>query len=134
MRSLYRLAALAVGIAMLCVSGTARAEPAEKISLNILYMGQPESARAKEFAQFLREHFTKVEVMDVAKFEPSQTAAYDVVILDADPGSVKPYDTHSAFSTLAKLKLPANYSRPTVLQGLFGARVGSSLGLRLGFS
>ena len=70
MRSLYRLAALAVGVGVMCVSGMARAEPAEKISLNILYMGQPESARANDFAQFLREHFAKVEVMDAAKFDP----------------------------------------------------------------
>ncbi|MGO8704787.1 MAG: hypothetical protein ACLQVA_13315 [Candidatus Brocadiia bacterium] len=134
MRSLYRLGALAVGIAAMCVSGIARAEAPEKISLSILYEGQPESPRAKDFAQFLREHFTKVEVTDVAKFTPAQTSAYDVVIFDADAGSTNPYDTHSEFGKLAKLQLPANYSKPTVLQGLFGSRVGSSLGLRLGFS
>ena len=57
MRWLYRLAALVVGVAVMCVSGMARAEPAEKISLNILYMGQPDSARANDFAQFLRGAF-----------------------------------------------------------------------------
>jgi hypothetical protein len=121
MRPLYRLAALAVGVAVMCVSGMALAEPTEKIPLNILYMGRPESARANDFAQFLREHFAKVEVMDATKFDPAQTAAYDVVILD--PASMLP-----------KLKLPADYSKPTVLEGHFGARAGSSLGLRLGFS
>jgi len=134
MRSLYRLGALAVGVAVMCVSGMARAEPAEKIPLNVLYMGQPDSARANDFAQFLREHFAKVEVMDVAKFDAAQTAAYEVVIFDYDPGSTNAYDTRSNLGKLAKLQLPADYSRPTVLQGLFGARVGSSLGLRLGFS
>jgi hypothetical protein len=127
MRWLHGLAALAVGVGMMCVSGMARAEPAEKISLNILYMGQPDSARANDFAQFLRAHFAKVEVMDAAKFEPAQTAPYDVVILDYDPAS-------RDLGKLAKLKLPADYAKPTVLQGFFGARVGSSLGLRLGFS
>jgi hypothetical protein len=127
MRPLYRLAALAVGIALMCVSGMARAESAEKISLNILYMGQPESARANDFARFLGEHFAKVEVMDVAKFAPSQTEGYDVVILDYDPAS-------RDLGELSKLNLPADYSKPTVLEGFFGARVGSSLGLRLGFS
>jgi hypothetical protein len=121
MRPLYRLAAFAVGVAVMCVSGMALAEPAEKIPLNILYMGQPESARANDFAQFLRQYFARVEVMDAAKFDPAQTAAYDVVILDPA-------------SRLPKLKLPADYSKPTVLEGLGGARVGSSLGLRLGFS
>ena len=120
MRSLYRLAALAVAVAVTCVSGMARAEPAEKIALNILYMGQPESARANDFARFLREHFTKVEVMDAAKFDPAQTAGCDVVILDYD--------------SAAKLKLPPDYSKPTLLQGVNGAHVGSSLGLRLGYS
>ena len=127
MRSVYRLAALAVGVGVMCVSGMARAEPAEKISLNVLYMGQPESARANDFAQFLREHFAKVEVMDVAKFDAAQTAAYNVVILDYDPASRE-------IGRLSKLKLPADYSKPTVLEGIFGARAGSSLGLRLGFS
>jgi hypothetical protein len=127
MRSLYGLAAFAVGVGALCVSAMARAEPAEKISLNILYMGQPNSARANDFAQFLREHFAKVEVMDAAKFEPAQTAPYDVVILDYDPAT-------RGLARLAKLNLPADYAKPTVLEGSFGARVGSSLGLRLGFS
>jgi hypothetical protein len=127
MRSLYRLAALAVAVAVTCVSGMARAEPAEKISLSVLYMGEPESARAKDFAQFLGEHFTKVEVMDTAKFAPAQTAGYDVVILDYDPAS-------KDLGRVSKLKLPADYSKPTVLEGFCGARMGSSLGLRLGFS
>jgi hypothetical protein len=128
MRSLHRLAALVAGVAVMCVSGLARAESAEKIPLNILYMGQPESARAKDFAQFLQDHFAKVAVMDAAKFDPAQTAAYDVVILDYDPAS-------KDVTKLAKqIKLPANYSKPTVLEGFLGARVGSALGLRLGFS
>ncbi|MGD1002868.1 MAG: hypothetical protein ABSA67_19430 [Candidatus Brocadiia bacterium] len=119
MRSLYRLAALA-GVAVMCISGMARAEAPEKISLSILYAGKPESARANDFARFLREHFTKVEVMDAAKFDPAQTAGCDVVILDYD--------------SAAKLKLPPDYSKPTLLQGVNGAHVGSSLGLRLGYS
>ena len=128
MRPLHRLAALVAGVAVTCVPGMARAEPAETISLTILYMGQPESARANDFARFLGEHFAKVEVMDVAKFAPSQTEGYDVVILDYDPAS-------KDVTKLAKqIKLPANYSKPTVLEGFLGARVGSALGLRLGFS
>jgi len=126
MRSLYRLAALA-GVAVMCISGMARAEAPEKISLSILYAGKPESARANDFARFLREHFTKVEVMDTAKFAPAQTAGYDVVILDYDPAS-------KDLGRVSKLKLPADYSKPTVLEGFCGARMGSSLGLRLGFS
>jgi hypothetical protein len=121
MRPLYRLAALAVGVAIMCVSGIARAEPAEKIALNILYVGhQPDSARANDFAKFLGEHFTTVAVIDAAKFDPAQTAAYDVVILDPDSAKIA--------------TLPADYSKPTVLEGVFGARLGSALGLRLGFS
>ena len=123
MRPLYRLAALAAGVAVMCVSGMARAEPAEKIALSILYVGQPESDRANDFTKFLGEHFTKVVVMDAAKFDPAQTAACDVVIFDPASRQV---------STLAKL--PADYSKPTVLDGLSGARVGSALHLRLGFS
>jgi hypothetical protein len=128
MRSLHGLAAVAIGIAAMCVSGMARAETTEKISLSILYMGEPDSARANDFAKFLGEHFTKVAVMDEAKFDPAQTAGCDVVILDYDPLS-------KDVGKLAKqVRLPADYSKPTVLQGHFGARVGTSLGLRLGFS
>jgi hypothetical protein len=120
MRSLYRLAALVVGVGVMCVSGIARAETAEKIPLNVLYMGHPESARANDFAQFLREHFTKVEVMDATKFDPAKTAGCDVVILDYDEAP--------------KLNLTMDYSKPTVLEGLSGAHIGSSLGLRMGYS
>ena len=49
MRSLYRVGALAVSVAMMCVSGMALAQPAKKISLNILYMGQPDTAAGKGF-------------------------------------------------------------------------------------
>ena len=123
MRTMHRLAALAIGVAAMCASGVARADTTEKIALNILYMGEPESARAKDFAQFLGDHFTKVEVMDAANFDPAQTAPYDVVIFDP------------AAKQLARFaKLPADYSKPTVLEGPFGARAGSALGLRLGFS
>ena len=127
MRQLHRLAALAVGVAVMCVSGMARAEPAEKISLNILYMGQPDSARANDFAQFLREHFAKVEVMDETKFDVAQTIPYDVVILDYNP-------TSKDIGKLPGIKLPADYSKPTVLQGHLGASVGASLDLRLSWS
>jgi len=120
MRWLHGLAAFAVGVGALCVPGTARAAPAEKISLDILYVGKPDSARASDFAQFLREHFTKVEVADAAKFDAAQAAPHDVVILDYDRA--------------AKLKLPADYATPTVLEGVSGAHIGSSLGLRLGYS
>ena len=65
--------------------------------------------------------------MDAAKFDPAQTAAYDVVILDYDPAS-------KTLAQLSKLKLPADYAKPTVLEGVFGAEVGTSLDLRLGFS
>jgi len=127
MRRLCGLAAIAVSVGILCVPGTLRAEPAAKIALNIVYMGQPDTARANDFVQFLREHFTKVEVMDVAKFDAAQTAPYDLVILDYDPAS-------KDIPKLSKLNLPADYAKPTVLEGIFGARVGTALKLRLGYS
>jgi hypothetical protein len=126
MRLQHKFAAAAV-MALTCVCGIARAAPAEKIALKILYMGQPDTPRAKDFTKFLEEHFAQVAVMDVAKFQASQTAPYDVVILDANPRA-------RDLGTLAKLKLPSDYSKPTVLQGIFGARVGTALDLRLGFS
>jgi len=126
MRLQHKFAAAGAAMVLMCVCGIAPAAPAEKLALKILYMGQPDTARAKDFVKFLEEHFTQVAVMDVAKFDPSQTSAYDVVILDSDPGS-------KAFAKLAK-QLPANYSKPTVLQGPFGAHLASALDLRLGFS
>src|SRR5208283_905465 len=113
MKLQHRFAAAGAAVALMSICGIAPAAPAEKIALKILYTGQPDTQRAKDFAQFLGEHFTQVAVMDVAKFDPSQTSACDVVILDADPGS-------RDFAKLAK-QLPANYSKPTVLQGPFGA-------------
>jgi hypothetical protein len=50
-------------------------------------------------------------------------------------GVAPTYDPASReIGKLAKLKLPADYSKPTVLEGPFGARAASTLKLRLGFS
>ncbi len=100
-------------------------------------MGQPDTPRAKDFTQFLGEHFTQVAVMDVAKFDPSQTSAYDVVILDADPDSAKPYDMHSDLAKLAKLqtrKLLEAHRATGAFRSARGILVGLAAGIFLSVS
>ncbi len=122
MRSLYGLGALAAGIAAMCVSGMARAEPPEKISLSILYMGQPESARANDFAQVPSGAFHQGRGDGRREVHPRA----DGVVQRRHPRFRLPAQDEA--------EAAADYSKPTVLQGMSGARVGSSLGLRLGFS
>src|SRR5215469_14412814 len=58
-----------------------RAEPA-KIELGVLYAGNRESDRAKDFGAFLEKHFTKVTVASLSAFKPSDVDGHDVVIFD----------------------------------------------------
>jgi len=58
--------------------------PAQKIDLDILYAGNPASARTQDFAEFLARHFASVETTDLAALTEEQARRFDVVVLDHD--------------------------------------------------
>ena len=95
--------------------------PAQKIDLDILYAGNPASARTQDFAEFLARHFASVETTDLAALTEEQARRFDVVVLDHD--ARRP--PRPAFSQ--------GYGVPTVTVGDAGASIGSTNRLKTGY-
>jgi hypothetical protein len=101
---------------------------AEPIKLSVLYVGQPQSERAKDFVAFLEKHFTKVAQADLTKFTEKDVEGYDAAIMDYGPVVVKNN----------RIEMPANpfaktYSRPTLMLGATGGLMSSRMGLKTGY-
>ncbi len=95
-----------------------------KSALRILYVGNPESERTKDYVSFLGEHFAQVKTGDLASFKPEQTTGSDVVILDYDGrGFGEP-----------RVEIPTDYSRATVTVGVRGGMISSSLKLKTAYA
>jgi hypothetical protein len=107
--SLWALALLTAA-----ASAPAAEDPKTPYPLRVLYVGNRDSARGKEFAAFFKERFTKVDVADRAGFDPAQARDADVVVLDwSQQDKVPPRDV----SPLGDRK---RWSKPTVLLGSAG--------------
>jgi hypothetical protein len=82
--------------------------------LRVLYLGNADAPRAREFQAFLEQHFAKVSVAPRDGFDPAAVREADVVLLDwsqRDRGPnrlVSPLGERSA------------WSKPTVLLGSAG--------------
>ena len=118
-------------LALLAVPCTGRQEPSpeSKVSLRILYVGMPGTARQKDFVSFLSRHFVEVTSVDVSSFKEEQAHDSDVVILDKDGiqwGS-------RGGNPLRDVKLTENYSRATLALGIPGAFLYSTMGLKPGY-
>lgn len=98
-------------------------DTAEKINLRILYVGVPNTERAKDFTDFLTEHLAKVETIDYNTFKEDQSTGFDVIILDYDG---------VGFSA-PQPNVSRQYSRATVTVGVPGAFICSSLRLKMGY-
>ncbi len=113
---------------LFCVAAGAPSASAEKLNLRVLYCGQPESPRAKDFVEFLRKHFTQVEEAGLDTFRESDTANFDVVLLDYDELKVV-----SRRIQFPKVIVSKQFTRPTVTIGATGALVCGRLGLKTGY-
>ena len=115
------LGLLLFGSPLICM-GQQEAPVKKKVDLKVIYVGQPETDRSKSFVKLLSDNFTKVEMLDQAKFEATKTAEFDVVVLDY----VRPPRQRGAGATRGArspgLQLPKDYSKPTVVFGSFGTR------------
>jgi hypothetical protein len=105
MKGLLTLAAVCL------LGGSLLASP---LPQRVLYIGN----RGPEFEPFLKEHFAKVESIPIpaARVDPSQTADFDVVLLDW-PQS---HATHGAWLDGSPLGNREDWSKPTVLLGSAG--------------
>jgi hypothetical protein len=89
--------------------------------LRVLYVGNPSSNRAVDFATFLSRHFGAVKISELVAFRESDADGFDVVIIDwsdeasqsAGPPPLVP----------AGFRLSDVYSRPTVLLGGAGGQI-----------
>ena len=99
----------------------------QKLNLSVFYAGHPGSAREADFLQFLSAHFRQVESGDLAKFDGSQAAKSEVVLMDYD-GEATDVMEHGP-----RPKLPDNYSRPTITIGVIGGMIANQLGLKTGY-
>jgi len=98
-------------------------EVSEQIDLRILYAGLPNTERAKDFVDFLSEHFKQVETTDYNTFTTDKTAGFDVAIIDYDGVEFR----------APRPNISRQYSRATVTMGVPGAFICSSLSLKTGY-
>jgi hypothetical protein len=82
--------------------------------LKVLYVGNSDSERAKEFDEFLHKHFDSVRIANRSDFDPKSASDCDVVLLD---WSQRDSDVRKAVSPFGDLK---SWSKPTVLLGSAG--------------
>jgi hypothetical protein len=125
---------LAAAAAAFLLGGAATA--GDKIDLKVLYAGNPDSPRTKDFVTFLSKHFTKVGETNYEKFKEDEAKAYDVVIFDWT--SIYPRDKDGKLAekltgihTPKAPTLSETFDRPAVLIGAAGGSVAGSLGLKI---
>ena len=100
-----------------------QADTGEKINLRVLYAGVPNSERAKDFTDFLAEHFEQVETADYNAFKEGQSTDFDVTILDYDGVNTR----------APRPKISRDYAHATITVGVPGAFIGRSLSLKTGY-
>lgn len=100
---------LVVAVAVTVLSATGGRTDESTSSLRILYLGNPDSPRAKEFETFLKKHFATVTLAKRDGFTPAAAAGADVVLLDWSQSE----------GDLAKTDVPLgrfdDWTKPTVL-------------------
>ena len=118
------LALVAFGLLVAGPRCLAQAPSGEKISLRILYVGKPGSAREADFLAFLRQHFRQVKTGSLAGFNANAAGDTDVVLLDYDGDGFK----------APRPNLPTSYAQPTVTIGVAGALLSRERGLKTGYT
>ncbi len=99
-----------------------------KLSQRVIYFGDLNSARAKDFLDFLRRNFAIVGSANLDPFDEKATEGYDVVILDY--GELKISNNRIQMPTRA---VHRGFDRPTMTLGATGALVSDRLGLKTGY-
>ncbi len=104
----------------------------QPIKLSVLYVGEPQTPRTKDFVAFLEKHFTKVAFSDLTRFQEKDIEGFDAVIMDLGPVVVK--DNRIAMPTMQSMPpFSKTYSRPTIMVGATAGLVSSRMGLKTGY-
>jgi len=99
-----------------------------RLSPRVIYFGDLDSARGKDFLNFLNRHFSKVGSGKLEAFRESMADGYDVVILDY--GELK--ISNNRIQMPSKI-VSREFRRPTVTIGATGALVSDRLRLKTGY-
>jgi hypothetical protein len=130
-----RFGSLVAALTTLAVM-TPTVRPAEKIALNVLYAGNPNTPRTKDFVSFLQQHFAKVGETSYEKFKSDEAKGYDVVVFDWT--SIYPRDKDGKINNkLTGLESPKppplgrEFDRPAVLIGAAGGFLAGHFQLKI---
>lgn len=87
--------------------------------LSVLYAGSLSTARAKAFAQWLAQRFTRVESVELASLTQARARDFDVVVADWKRRYVKGADGRVEFDPHVQqpYELPADFEKPVVMIG-----------------
>jgi hypothetical protein len=125
--------ATAMGVLMLLNGGVLAAEP---ISLKVLYAGNANSDRAKDFVSFLEKHFAKVGAADFGKFREADAKDYDVVLFDWT--SIYPRNKEGKIDNSAgnitmppAPQLSPDFAKATILIGAAGGQVAGTRQIKI---
>jgi len=103
-------------------------DPAANPPLQVVFVGDLQEARGKDFVQFLRAQFAQVAAVERATCTPEQLRRYDVVLLDwPQEKGVSDWlrGEHAGKPMPCPLGELARWDRPTVLLGSAGLSVAS---------
>ena len=104
---------LALGLTLTATWAVATpATSQEKIALDVLYAGTPDSAWTADFVGFLREHFSTVGTTSYTNFQAEEANPYDVVIFDCE---IRPQPGRIGLEP--RPKLPEDFNRASVMIG-----------------
>jgi hypothetical protein len=107
------IAFVAGGLFVVAATSPARTFADERLQLSVLYL-KTEGDRAKDFTEFFRKHFVKVEAANRDAFDVNRASVFDVVVLD---WSQRDTSSRDAVSPLGDR---ATWGKPTVLLGSAG--------------
>ena len=111
-------------IAVLTLTGASIAdESASKLDVRVLYAGDLESPRTKDFARLLERAFTRVATIDGRKLSADTARDFDVVIVDSasDKDVERP----------AVAALRTDFTKPAILVGAAADDVLDGLEIKL---
>ena len=96
-------------------------DPAANPQLHIAFVGEPDTERGKDFVQFLRAQFPRVDTVERSACTPEQLRAADVVVLDwPQQQGVSKWYMDKKLAHHNPLGALARWDRPTVLLGSAG--------------
>lgn len=112
---------LPVAVALLGVVAVPAQDRARNPHLHIAFVGDLQQDRGKDYVQFLRSQFARVDAVERSSCTPAQLRCADVVVLDwPQQGAVSDWIRDKPRVRVNPLGELARWDRPTVLLGSAG--------------